>query len=126
MPVTLTNTTEMPYGGYAYREPAINFDVGVGSALAMQGLTAVAQALQQARVNNPGAGLDPDYQACVEAIKAFTCARLASKPKLFAHFCGELATAAAVVYEPVVQPLDASRPVTRQRRTGCASCGRRR
>lgn len=82
------------------------------------GLQAVAKALQQARANNPQAGLDPGYEACLKAVGDYTCARLG--PKQRAHFCGgepmtdqERAQQAAAIKE-------AARP------RGCASCGGRR
>jgi len=114
--MTLTNLTDMPGGGYGYREPAIGFEVKLYSELALTGLQRVAQALQQARANNPASGLDPSYEACLEAIKQWTCARFAQSPKALARFCGGPDVTQAV------QTHDASRPLPR----GCASCGRRR
>lgn len=118
MSLTLINTSDMPPGGYAFRQAAINFDVPPHSELALMGLSHVAHALQQARINNPAAGLNPDIVACIEDVKAFQCARLAHKPKVLEVFCGERAGGQAQsVYDP-------GKPVGKQ--GGCKSCGKRR
>lgn len=117
MALTLTNTTDMPPGGYAYREPAIAFNAPPHSELALMGLVHVAKALQQARVNNPGAGLNPAIEACVEAVKAYQCARFARQPRVLAEFCSEAPVVLAAA-------TDGSMPL--ERKGACRSCGRRR
>lgn len=111
----LFNTHDFPPGGYAYREPSISFEVPAGSILAMQGLGDVAHALQTARANNPASGLNPDYSACLEAVKAFTCARLAGNPQLLAQFCRE-----------AVEAAPSTGPALKVAKRGCGSCGSRR
>lgn len=99
--MTLTNLNQFPPGGYRFFQPEINFHVP--KDLAMIGLYDVARALQIARAQNPASGLDPSFEACVEAIKLYTCVRINGDPK----FCG---------------PQPAETPKTK--RAGCASCGR--
>ncbi len=117
--MTLTNLSEMPPGGYAFRDVAVSLYIPPGSALALQGLRFVVEAVQMARANNPGAGLDPSYEACLADVKRYQCARFAHDAKLLAYFCGM----EAGEVETVV--VDASLPVPKRKR-GCASCGRRR
>lgn len=105
--ITLTNTTEFPPGGYSYFEPSINFRVP--NDIAMLGLSDVARALQMARAQNPTSGLNPDYQACLQAVKAYTCARLNNDPR----YCNSLT--------PIT--VDNSKPRSGPR--PCAGCGRR-
>ncbi len=78
--MTLTNLRDMPPGGYRYREPSINWVV----PNPFLPIDMVAQELQKARANNPFAGLNPSFNACLDAIKAYTCARLNFDPK----YCG--------------------------------------
>lgn len=114
--MTLINRTDFPPQGYLYFEPALNWRAS--RELASQGLDIVARALQQARVNNPQAGLDPSYEACVEAVGAYTCARLS--PRLRAIYCGgEPAT------EQEKAQVEAARKSAGKPR-GCGGCGGRR
>lgn len=107
MTATLISDTVYPPGGFQYREVAVNWVAP--KELALMGLDAVAEALQRVRVQNPQAGLDPSYDACVEAIRAYTCARLEYHPK----WCD-------------VTPLEAQKRQTNgQAARKCASCGRR-
>jgi len=114
---TLTNLTEFPPWGYLYREPALNWSVPPD--LAMQGLQAVADAVRMVRMQNPASGLDPSYSACVEAVKRYTCARLAQNPDALRRYCSSVETQALAPSQR-----DMSQP-TRRSRVGCASCGRR-
>jgi hypothetical protein len=115
--MNLINTTEMPPKGYQYFEPALNWRTPPD--LALQGLRMVAEALQQVRAHNPQAGLDPSYQACVEAIGAYTCTRLAGTKQL-AYFCGGTPTTDQERAQMEAAQREASRP------KGCAGCGGRR
>lgn len=81
----LINTSNFPPHGFLFYQPELNWRAP--RELAQQGLDAVARALQSVRANNPQAGLDPSYEACVAAIGAYTCARLAGT-KAFNDFCG--------------------------------------
>lgn len=85
MPVTLTNLTEQPPFGYRYHDPVIGFQTT--PEMAQSGLEVVAKALQKAREQNPSFNLDTSYEACVEAIKAYTCRRLKPTPRIFQKFC---------------------------------------
>jgi hypothetical protein len=87
MTATLITDTVYPPGGFRYREVAVNWEAP--RELALLGLDAVAEALQRVRVQNPQAGLNPDYDACVEDIKQYTCARLQYDPKWCALPAGE-------------------------------------
>lgn len=111
MASTLTNTTNFPNGGYAYREPSIRFHALPNSSLAMQGIAAVAEALRMARLQNPASGLNPDYDECVEAVKRYTCARLNNDPR----FCSST--------EQTVKQVVVAKKVARKR---CKTCGSRR
>ena len=79
--ITLIELNKMPPGGYPYFEPSINWR----APDKFQTWDVIAHQLQVARAQNPAAGLDPSYAACVEAVKLFTCARLHFDPK----YCGE-------------------------------------
>lgn len=107
--MTLLNKTQFPPHGYLYREPAIPWVCP--SELALLGLDAVAKALQIVRAQNPAIGLDPSYDACLEAVALYTCTRLKFDPK----YCGEP--------NGTSPPLgDSARPRTKKK---CAGCGRR-
>lgn len=80
MTYTLFNYSKFPPGGYSYREPALNWEVKPGSELAMSGIDRVAEALRMVRLQNPGSGLNPDFDACKEAIARYTCARINNDP----------------------------------------------
>jgi hypothetical protein len=114
----LINTTDYPPQGYQYYEPSI--DWRAPRELALQGLPYVAKALQTVRAQNPAAGLDPSYEACVRAIGEYTCARLAPWPDKLAHYCG-----GEPVTEQERQAVAAAQRVASATR-GCASCGGRR
>ena len=113
----LINLTEMPPRGYQYYEPSL--DWRVPNDLASQGLRMVAEALQRVRAQNPASGLDPSYEACVEAIGVYTCQRLAPWPKVQKHFCGGTPMTDQERYQQEAQ----ERAVTSH---GCAGCGRSR
>jgi len=85
MPISLTNLNEQPPFGYRYHDPVIGFKTT--PEMAQSGLDAVAKALQTARAQNPSYGLDASYEACVEAIKVYTCRRLKPTPRIFQKFC---------------------------------------
>lgn len=107
-----TNNRDMPPLGFLYREPSIGWEAD--QSLALQGLDRVARELQQARKNNPISGLDTSYEAAVEAIKAYTCARLPAE--LRGKWCqqaGEEALAKVAA-------------VAAKKKPGCATCGGRR
>lgn len=80
--MNLTDRTHFPPHGYLYREPGL---WECPRELAMLGLYSVARALQIVRIQNPTSGLDPSYEACVEAIALYTCTRLNNDPK----YCGD-------------------------------------
>jgi hypothetical protein len=105
--MTLVNLTDFPPGGYQFNQPQIPWEAP--QELASQGLEIVARALQQVRINNPNSGLDPSFEACLNDVAEFQCARFQHKPKLLAKFCGDkssaLAQAAAV------------------KQRGCGGCG---
>lgn len=109
--MTLTNLTEFPPYGYLYKNPTIPWEAPAD--LAMQGLRAVAAALQTAILNNPTCGLDPSMAACVESVKQYQCARFQNRPAALARFCGG--------------PMPQQQAFTRQSghpiTPGCASCG---
>lgn len=105
MKKTLINTRDFPPGGYLYREPELNWV----APEPLQGLEHTARQLQMVRSQNLAAGLDPSYDACVDAIKDYTAHRLNYNPK----WCGT-----------PPDPVDASgNPV--KKTYGCKSCGRR-
>lgn len=114
--MTLTNLTQMPPDGYTYYEPTIKFRTT--KQMALQGLDVVARALQRARAQNPAQGLDPSIEACVQAVKDYTCARFIGRPALLAFYCGPLPDASA--------PLDVAKLVKGKRNKGCAGCGDKR
>lgn len=104
--------TQFPPRGFIYQENSIRWKVP--QDIAMQGLNAAATALQQARAQNPEAGLNPDFTACLKAIKDYTCERLKKYPELLGKFCGDI-------------PEDLTVETKRKRTRGakrCASCGR--
>jgi hypothetical protein len=112
----LINLTTFPPKGYQYFEPALNWRVS--RELAHQGLDVVAKELQRVRMNNPQAGLDPSYEACVKSIGEFTCARLAGTTAFY-ELCGG---------EPQTDQERAAVKAALNRATqprGCASCGGR-
>lgn len=111
--LVLTNRKNVPPDGYIYYEASLGWRMP--KEVALTGLREAALALQQARANNPGSGLDPSYDACVEAIGAYTCARLANKPRLLSKFCS-----GGVVAEEQLR-----RAAARRENGGCAGCGRR-
>lgn len=113
--MTLTNLSKFPPSGYLYSENINGKLWKATPEMALLGLDTVARALQIARIQNPLAGLDPSYDACVESIKLFTCARLNYNPL----YCGEDAPP-----EVLLVASNGSVPVKRKR--GCASCGKRR
>lgn len=78
---TLHNFKDFPPGGFYYREPALNWHVSAGGELAMSGIDQVAEALRMVRLQNPSSGLDPDFDACKEAVARYTCARLNNDPR---------------------------------------------
>jgi hypothetical protein len=92
-------------GGFQFRQPEINWvqkDRGLS-------FNQAARAIQQARANNPHAGLNPDFEACARDLELYTCERLHHHPK----WCipprdGKLAE----IQAPVPIP--------------CGSCGKRR
>ena len=96
--MTLTNLTKFPKGGYRFKQPELDWEVPRETALIS--LEDVVRAVQMIRAQNPSAGLDPSYEACLADVKSYTCKRLGYDPQ----FCG-----------PQVQ-----QPSTR--RAGCASC----
>lgn len=104
----LTNLREFPPHGYIYREPSLNWEMP--REVAMIGLREAAQALQQVRLQNPASGLDPNYAACVEAIKTYTCVRLKYDPR----WCG-LPPAEEQKLNALKYP---------QSKRGCAGCRR--
>ena len=99
------SVVKFPAKGYQYFEPELKWRAQ--NELAMIGLDAVAKALQIVRIQNPGAGLNPSYDACVEAIMAFTCKRL---PK----YCAQ----------PEV-PSVAGQAIRGKKQKKCKGCGRR-
>lgn len=107
MMATLKSDAIYPPGGFKYFEPSIGWRAD--SELALQGLSAVAGALAVVRAQNPASGLNPDYYACVDAVRAFTCARL----KYDAKWCA-------------LPPEEAQRVGSPTATRKCASCGRRR
>lgn len=115
MSLTLTNLREMPPRGYIYHE--VSIDWRTPPDLALQGLETVARALQIARAQNPKAGLDPSYEACLEAVKRYTCKRFVGQPKMLAKFCADIVNG-----EMVAMVSSGATP----RRPGCASCGGKR
>lgn len=110
MSTTLTNLKDFPPKGYIYREPSLNWEAT--PELALMGLDAVARAVQIVRIQNPGAGLNPSYEACVDDIKAYTCARLKNDPRFCASLDGGV----------VEQTTTVRRKKTQKK---CKSCGRR-
>lgn len=103
----LINLREFPPHGYLYREPSLNWSMPRETA--MLGLPDAARALQMVRAQNPSSGLDPGYEACVDAIKAYTCIRL----NFDSRWCG-------------LPPAEEQRVqlVKAKKRRGCASCRR--
>ena len=92
-------------GDYQFRQPEINW------AGRDQLFDVMARKIQQARLNNPRAGLNPDLGACADDLETYTCERLHHHPA----WCvppKEGAMAAAVVQQREVK--------------GCAACGSRR
>lgn len=110
--MTLINLREFPPKGYLYVEPSIKWRCP--RELALQGLSAVAQALQRARAQNPEAGLNPDYTACVNAIREYTCDRLKDNPEILAKFCGD-----------IPEELTVEKKRGRRGPKACVSCGKR-
>lgn len=100
----LTELSKFPRGGYQYREPSINWVAPDPSI----GLVEVTKQLMQARAQNPASGLNPSYQACYDAIRRFTCARLNNDPLWCSPEKGEA----------IAAPVNHSQPT---RRGGC--CG---
>ena len=104
--MTLIELNQMPPKGYPYFEPSINWRVPDP----FQTIDVVARQLQMARVQNPASELNPSYEACLEAIKLYTCVRLKGHPK----FCG-----------PQVSSENQPWPSSVGRMQGCAGCARR-
>lgn len=105
-------SSKFPPGGFIYREVSVNWHTT--PELAMLGLKEVARALQIVRIQNPMAGLNPDFEACVADVEAYTCARLHDDPR----WCGEDVTIAT-------STIARSGASTKQPKK-CASCGKRR
>lgn len=100
---------KFPPGGYQYRErPPLHKWTAKDT---MTGLGATIASVQQLRLNNPNAGLDPSWEACAADVIAFNCARLGYNP--------EWCTGGPPSAAPAVA-------VTTRKRAGCSSCGGRR
>lgn len=100
----LRDRTKLPPGGFPYREPKINWSV----PYALLEFNLIAKQIQQARLNNLHAGLDPDLFACKKALDDYTCARLHNDPA----FCISPDSPLALAVE--------------EKPRGCSSCGRRK
>jgi hypothetical protein len=110
--MTLTNLRNFPPGGYKYFEPSIpwrNPDPSNG-----EGIAHAARLLQMARAQNPDKNLDPSYDACVDAIAEYTCARLKRdfSKETWSQWCAD-------TDGPAVNPN------SRSQISGCATCGGR-
>lgn len=92
-------------GNYQFRQPEINWS---GSD---QLFYDMAKKIQQARLNNPHAGLNPDLEACAADLEVYTCARLHHNPKWCVPVKDEKEAEIAVRERPVRK---------------CAGCGVRR
>lgn len=103
---TLIELNVFPPGGYPYFEPSINWR----NPDPYQDIKTAARLLQRVRAQNPAAGLDPSYEACLDAVRVFTCARLHGNPK----FCMEVDGSGNYVLPPGSIPIKAKR---------CAGCG---
>lgn len=101
------------------RDVALGFHIPPKAELAMRGFDFVVAAYQQACINNPGSGCNPDYQALAQAVMAYNFNRLpvVDRGRYF------LATDEVPSGAPAG---DASVPVRRNGNGGCASCGGRR
>jgi hypothetical protein len=126
MPVTLTNLNEQPPFGYRYHESAVGFRTT--AEMAQAGLEVVAKALLNARQQNPAYNKEATtYEACVAAIKLYTCKRLKSTPRIFQKFCTdpeeEARLAAEAETKPVRSIVFGSRGATVR---SCKGCGGKR
>lgn len=101
----LLDPNKFPPGGFPYFEPSINWRAPRDG----QSLKTTAQRLQTVRSQNPFAGLDPSFEACLEAVENYTCARLKNNPR----WCTSTLEQAA--------RLKAARAIT-----GCAGCGKKK
>ncbi len=99
----LLDRSKSPPGGFPYREPSINWTSPADGAV----FDIRVRQIQQARANNPSMGLDPDYNACSDALDTYTCTRLKNDHK----WC-------VVAVDPVAAALVASR-----KSKPCSSCG---
>ncbi len=73
----LLNRNNSPPGGFPYREPSIGWVSPNDGAI----FTERVKQISAARANNFGAGLDPTYEACADALDKATCKRLNNDPK---------------------------------------------
>jgi hypothetical protein len=112
-------TGTFPPGGYAMRDTRLAFHVKSGSELALRGFSFVVGALQQACLNNPTSGCNPDYKACEQAVMLYNFERLPVEDR------GRYFLVEGEVVESEPETLDASLPVKRKK-SGCKTCGSRR
>lgn len=109
--MTLHNTSDFPHLGYTYNDPRLSLVIKGNTAL--QPFLTVARIIQQARINNRAAGLDPSLEACATALADYTCHRLKNDPR----WCTQPADA-------VARTLAAN--VAAGAVGGCGGCGTRR
>lgn len=105
----LLDRSRMPPGGFPYREPAINWRVPTTDLYLPFDM--VARTIAMARINNPHAGLNPDLNACRDALDLYTCTRLNNDPK----WC-------VAVGDPVAIAIDQTRKAVHR----CGGCGQRK
>ena len=104
----LLDRYKMPPGGFQYREPSLNWTVpNPGVPFDM-----VAREIQALRMNNPRAGLNPDLEACRNALDLYTCTRLRNNPK----WCTPTPSAQAAMRAAYVA----------QAAKKCSSCGKKK
>lgn len=113
----LLNRYLMPHGGFPYAEHLPNSRVW-RTANPFLPFDMIAEQIQEVRIKNPLAALNPTLEACRTDLDAYTCKRLKYHPK----WCSPEGSAIALAQ---AAPL-AAQPSTRTAVRRCGGCGARK